>query len=224
MQAAYLSGDPYLEFAKQAGAVPPDATKKTHEAARELFKQCVLATGYGMGFLSLAQRIGSPGIDARDLLRAHRETYRKFWAWSDANVDRAMLGFPLLTVFGWPIHIAADPNPRSLQNFPCQANGAEMLGVRLLLVWPLSAGIEVCAPVHDALLIAAPLHRLGCDIERTRACMAEASRAVLNGFELRTDVKAIHPPDRYCDPRGVEMWARVMKLVDKREAMERAVA
>ena len=54
--------------------------------------------------------------------------------------------------------------------------------------------------------------------------MAEASRAVLNGFELRTDVKAIHPPDRYCDPRGVEMWARVMKLVDKREMMERAVA
>jgi hypothetical protein len=26
MQAAYLSGDPYLEFAKQAGAVPPDAS------------------------------------------------------------------------------------------------------------------------------------------------------------------------------------------------------
>ena len=31
MQAAYLSGDPYLEFAKQAGAVPADATKRTHE-------------------------------------------------------------------------------------------------------------------------------------------------------------------------------------------------
>ena len=33
MQAAYLSGDPYLEFAKQAGAVPADATKQTHDAA-----------------------------------------------------------------------------------------------------------------------------------------------------------------------------------------------
>jgi DNA polymerase I len=29
MQAAYSSSDPYLEFAKQAGAVPPDATKHT---------------------------------------------------------------------------------------------------------------------------------------------------------------------------------------------------
>src|SRR6266404_5874046 len=48
MQAAYLSGDPYLAFAKQAGAVPPDATKETHGPTRELFKQCVLAVQYGM--------------------------------------------------------------------------------------------------------------------------------------------------------------------------------
>jgi len=36
MQAAYRSGDPYLMFAKQAGAVPPDATKKTHGPIRAL--------------------------------------------------------------------------------------------------------------------------------------------------------------------------------------------
>ena len=32
MQAAYMSGDPYLAFAKQAGAVPADATKRSHQA------------------------------------------------------------------------------------------------------------------------------------------------------------------------------------------------
>ena len=87
MQAAYLSGDPYLAFAKQAGAVPPDATKRTHSPQRELFKQCVLAVAYGMEAEGLANRIGQPVIVARDLLRAHRETYRKFWAWSDAAVE-----------------------------------------------------------------------------------------------------------------------------------------
>src|SRR5262249_31477835 len=30
MQEAYLSGDPYLWLARRVGAVPPDATKKTH--------------------------------------------------------------------------------------------------------------------------------------------------------------------------------------------------
>jgi DNA polymerase-1 len=41
MLAAYQSGDSYLAFAKQACAVPQDATKATHGAQRELFKQCV---------------------------------------------------------------------------------------------------------------------------------------------------------------------------------------
>jgi DNA polymerase I len=40
---------------------------------------------------SLALRITQPAIVARDLLRADRETYRQFWAWSDAAVDQAML-------------------------------------------------------------------------------------------------------------------------------------
>ena len=222
MQAAYLSGDPYLEFAKQAGAVPADATKKTHNAERELFKQCVLAVAYGMEAKSLAQRIGKPEIVARDLLRSHRETYRKFWAWSDAAVDRAMLLHPLLTVFGWPIRIGSDPNPRSLRNFPCQANGAEML--RLAACFATEQGVEVCALIHDAVLIAAPLDQLDHDIERMKAAMAKASRVVLDGFELRTDVNVVRYPDRYQDPRGAVMWQRVMKLVAKREAAKQEVA
>jgi DNA polymerase I len=43
--------------------------------------------------------------------------------------------------------------------------------------------------------------------------MAEASRVVLNGFELRTDVKVVRWPDRYMDPRGVKMWEHVTTLV-----------
>ena len=152
MQAAYLSGDPYLTFAKQAGAVPADATKQTHGPTRELFKACVLGVQYGMEANSLAGRIGQPPIVARDLLRAHRETYRPFWRWSDAAVDDAMLTGSLHTVFGWHIHVGSEnPNPRSLRNFPMQANGAEML--RLACCLATERGIEVCAPVHDAVLI-----------------------------------------------------------------------
>ena len=90
MIAAYQSGDPYLAFAKQAGAVPADATKQSHPAQRDLFKACVLAVQYGMGSGALSARIGQPPVVARDLLRAHQETYRAFWRWSDAAVDHAM--------------------------------------------------------------------------------------------------------------------------------------
>jgi hypothetical protein len=222
MQAAYQSGDPYLAFAKQAGAVPPDASKATHGSTRELFKQCVLAVQYGMEAQSLALRIAQPPIVARDLLRAHRETYRRFWSWSDAAVDQAILVGVIHTVFGWPVRISERVNPRSLRNFPMQANGAEMLRIACCLA--TERGIEVCAPIHDAVLICSPIDRLGADIAAMRCAMAEASRFVLAGFELHTDVKIVRWPDRYMDPRGREMWNRVWDLVMAADAPQRRTA
>jgi len=214
MQTAYLSGDPYLAFAKQARAVPADATKQSHGPTRELFKTCALGVQYGMEAPSLAARIGLPPIVARDLLRAHRETYRTFWRWSDAALDYAMLTGSLHTVFGWRVHVGDNANPRSLRNFPMQANGAEML--RLACCLATESGIEVCAPVHDAVLICAPLKRLEDAIAAMRTAMVEASRVVLGGFELRTDVMRVRHPDRFRDPRGARMWGQVMDLIVKR--------
>jgi DNA polymerase I len=213
MLAAYQSGDPYLAFAKQAGAVPPDATKQSHSAQRDLFKACVLAVQYGMGPDALAARIAQPPVVARDLLRAHQETYRAFWRWSDAAVDQATSKSSLHTVFGWTIHIGAESNPRSLRNFPMQGNGAEML--RLACCLATERGIEVCAPVHDALLICARSDLLDVDIVGMRAAMAEASRIVLNGFELGTDASIVHYPQRYSDKRGAKMWAEVTSLINQ---------
>jgi len=176
-----------------------------------LFKQCVLATQYGMEAESLAARIGQPPIVARDLLRMHRETYSRFWAWSDAALDHAMLRGSLYTVFGWHVHVGQISNPRSLRNFPMQANGAEML--RLACCLAVERGVEICAPVHDAVLICAPEQGLGADVETMRAAMAEASRIVLGGFELGTDVEITRWPDRYMDKRGSVMWERVMGLI-----------
>ena len=58
MIEAYQSGDPYLAFAKLAGAVPADATKETHSRVRQLFKSCVLGVQYGLGAESLGVKIG----------------------------------------------------------------------------------------------------------------------------------------------------------------------
>jgi DNA polymerase-1 len=102
-----------------------------------------------------------------------------------------------------------------VRNFPVQANGAEMLRIACCLA--TERGIEVCAPVHDAVLICAPLERLEADVATTRAAMAEASRIVLAGFELRSDVSITAWPDRYTDPRGTVMWDRVTKLLREPE-------
>ena len=214
MMEAYESGDPYLAFARQAGAVPPDGTKKTHPNERNLYKQCVLAVQYGMGPISLAVRINQPEIMARDLLNLHRNTYKVFWAWSDACLDYAMLYGKLWTVFGWELHTGVDPNPRSIRNFPMQANGAEML--RLACCFVTEAGISVCAPVHDAILIEAPLEELDQTIAETQKLMGEASAIILDGFSLRSDVEVVRYPERYMDERGVRMWNLVTEILAER--------
>ena len=211
MKQAYLSGDPYLAFAKQAGSVPQTATKATHKAEREQFKQCVLAVQYGMGEESLAAKINQPVARARQLLSLHKQTYKTFWRWSDSAVDEALLNGRLWSVFDWQILVGQNINARSLRNFPMQANGAEMLRIACILL--VEADIRVCAPVHDALLIEAPLEQMDQTVAEAQAIMQKASNIVLNGFELGSDAKLVIYPDRYMDERGVRMWEAVNAII-----------
>jgi DNA polymerase I len=48
--------------------------------------------------------------------------------------------------------------------------------------------------------------------------MREASRIVLDGFELGTDAGIVRHPDRYADPRGTVMWNRVMNLIRRQQS------
>jgi DNA polymerase I len=178
-----------------------------------------------MGAYSLALRIGQPLIVAIDLLRMHREAYSVFWRWSDAVVDTAMSTNVLHSTFGWHLHIGEEPNPRSLRNHLMQTNGAEMMRITLCLA--TERNIEVCAVVHDAFLICAPLERLEEAIARMQQAMVEASSAVLGGPELRADCpdkfdKAGNPnpfphiiryPHRFMDERGEKMWGKVVDLL-----------
>jgi DNA polymerase I len=209
---AYQSGDPYLAFARQAGAVPVTATKATHGAVREVFKACVLAVAYGMGAEALAYRIGQSLAHARMLLRLHRQTYPRFWAWADSAVDYALLKGSIQTVFGWTLHVEEPVNIRTLRNFPAQGNGAEML--RLACSLATECGVEVVAPVHDALLIHAPIDELAHAVAVTQRCMQHASETVSAGFALQTDAQTFLYPDHYRDERGVAMWQTVWAIME----------
>jgi DNA polymerase-1 len=211
--SAYLTGDCYLAFAKHAGAVPQHATKDSHPMERELYKQCMLAVGYGMEAQSLAFRLGVPVVIARQLLEQHKRLYPVFWKWSRNAADHADLHGRQWTVFGWTRWISPDGyNERSHRNFHAQAHGAEML--RLACCLGVEAGIEICAPVHDAVLICSLSERLAHDVRRMRALMADASRIVLDGFILKTgEPDPIYYPNHYRDPRGERMWKEVSDLL-----------
>ena len=162
-------------------------------------------------------RIGKPAAYGRELLRLHRETYPKFWRWSDGAEYHAMLLGRLHTVFGWTVRVGANANPRSLRNFPCQANGAEML--RLACCLASERGVSIVAPIHDALLVEGLDWEIDETVAETQEAMAEASAVILDGFRLRSDAKIVRWPGRYMDERGREFWGRVMELIgERREA------
>ncbi len=213
MMAAYRSGDPYMAFAIIAGAAPWGATKHTHGSVRELFKTCILAVQYCMGERALAQRLQIPTTKAQELIRLHQLVFKEYWKWSEDAQDMAMLGNRLSTVFGWEIRPGKEANGRTFRNFPCQANGSEML--RLACCLATERGVRVAAPVHDALLIEAPEDEIELARTLTREAMAEAARVVLGGFELRIDPDAaiVYHGGRYMDKRGQEMWDLVQELL-----------
>ena len=217
--AAYTSGDIYLAFARDAGLVPADATKESHRGMREMCKAIVLGIGYGMGAESMAIRAGISVAEARNLLALHKHSCRKFWRWADNTVAAALFTGEMATKFGWCRRILDDPNIRSIQNWPVQSHGAEMM--RAAAIAATEVGLAIAAPIHDAFLLLAPLAQLDADTAALQAIMCAAGKAVI-GVPVDTDVKTIKPPDRYMDERGAEMWAKVMALLQTVE--QRAAA
>ena len=206
MLAAYESGDPYLAFAIDAGLAPAGATKATHGTIRDACKAVILGTQYGMGADSLAGRIGTIPVHARQLLDAHRRTYRVYWDWVDRVQVFASLKGAIWTALGWRLLVTPDTKSRALANFPMQANGAEMM--RQAVIRTQAQGVTVCAPVHDALLIEAPMDGIGDAVRITQGAMAQASIDIL-GYAIRSDAKVVPSGARYMDERGAGTWAAI---------------
>src|SRR5260370_27229660 len=224
----YLSGDPYLAFAKRVGAVPSDATKKSHAEVRDKYKVMLLATQYGMSAETLAGRLGVSTFEAHEMLNQHWELFNQYWKWSDDWVAHSLQTGVMRTAFGWECRIGiVEPtvNARSIRNWPVQATGADILRISCILA--ARHGIKLLAPVHDAVLLEAPIERIEADVALMQEIMRRASRIVLNSDsdgppELRTDAKIVRYPDRYTDKRGKDIWAYVLKHLAKYQTQQEA--
>lgn len=210
---AVESNDPYLMFAYRAGLVPDGATKQTHKRERDICKIGLLGMNYGMGARSLAAGTGLSVIQAQSLHRQLKRTFDHFQQWSQRIIDTALLRREISTYFGWRAAVVEGVKPTTLQNFPAQAHGAEILRLACCLI--TERGIRLCCPIHDAVLIEADVDEIDEAVALTRECMAAASREVLNDFEVKTDAEIVRFPDRYMDPRGERMWELVLEVLSQ---------
>jgi DNA polymerase I-like protein with 3'-5' exonuclease and polymerase domains len=243
----YQSGDPYRAFAVRVGAIPDDITSamikrpeqhvthnltlpqlKHYADVRDRYKVMLLAVQYGMQAETLAGRLGVSSFEAQEMLDQHRAQFAQYWTWSDDFAQHALQTGVMRTAFGWHCRTGiTEFNERSIRNWLIQATGADIL--RIACILGMRHGIRLLAPVHDAVLIEAPIERIEADVILMQEIMRRASRIVLNAdvegtHELRTDAKIIRYPDRFNDKRGEAIWERVLKLLAEQRAANEKVA
>jgi DNA polymerase I len=229
----YRSGDPYMAFAKRVGAIPEHVTKAMFEQppyeqyarVRERYKVMLLAVQYGMMTETLAARLGISVFEAHEMLVQHHELFAQYWQWSDDWLQHSLQTGIMRTSMGWTCRTGiTEFNERSIRNWPIQTTGADILRIACILA--ARHGIKLVAPVHDAVLIEAPIDRINVDVLLMQEIMRRASHVVLNRhaagtIELRTDANTIRYPDRYSDKRGAQIWKEVTDLLVHNKQLRR---
>jgi DNA polymerase I-like protein with 3'-5' exonuclease and polymerase domains len=218
----YASGSPYIEFAKRFDEAPPAATKTSHAPVHERYKVGCLGAQYQMQHVTLAARLGVSTFVAHEMLGQHRGLFNQYWQWVEDWIARALDTGVMCTAMGWSCRTGiTEFNARSIGNWPVQSTGADIL--RLACVWGHRRGIQLCGPIHDAVLIEAPINRIEADVKLMQEIMRRASRVVLGaGYELRTDASIVRYPDRYSDKRGEKIWTDVLSLLEQYRQQQQA--
>ena len=247
MKRMLAQGDPYVAFGVMAKLLPADATKKAedspywktdpelakrHAAMRNHLKAVALGVLYGKTHYTIATETGMTVEEAKNLLRLHRRLFPTFWNWIEGVVTESLATRRISSKFGWTMKLLSprereqhlDENGRtkkvqnSLQNFPMQTHGAEML--RLALTYAADDKIPVCAPLHDAIFAAAPVEKARETVDGLLDCMRRASLGVI-GAEVPVEVEITYYPDRYVSakkPKAIEIWKAMMNALEKIEA------
>ena len=213
---AYLSGDVYLAFGKQCGAIPQNGTKKDYKDLRDMFKSTVLGKQYGMGAVKLQAKLRldtkkDVSIEkATELSNLYNNTYSVLRNWMKNNYTDYQAGLPLLTTDGWALW-CDNQIATSVMNFPIQANSASI--TRLAVVEAVKAGLRVIAPLHDAIYLVSK------DPENDRVLleniMLKATEKILgesqNSTKMRIDSKIFSSNDKFLEEKGYSAWENLKK-------------
>jgi DNA polymerase-1 len=107
-----------------------------------------------------------------------------------------------------------------------QASGADMM--KLAAIAADEVGIRICAPVHDAFVIMAPVNELDDAISTMTRIMMKAAAVVTGGLEIPVEKSfEVRWPDCLGDVRkekakGQALWTEIRGLVQGELRQKRA--
>ena len=224
--ADYLAGDPHLQFAIRSGLAPEGATKESHGEIRDLIKPVSLGIPYGISKYGVAIQTGKSLRWAAEVLATWRHTYPKFIEWQQNTVAQAIFDRQIVSPLGFPMAVHENTSKRTLANYMHQASGADMM--KLAAIAAHEVGIRICAPVHDAFVIMAPVNELDDAISTMTRIMMKASAVVTGGLEIPVEKSfEVRWPDCLGDVRkekakGQALWTEIKGLVQGELRQKRA--
>ena len=205
---SYESGDIYINTAKLFGYWDELASKQEKKKIRNKFKVLYLASSYGQGPRAIAESLKCSVAHAKFLQMKYHETYKKYFNWNKGFIEAGLNKNYLTTIYGWQRHIKdlfqfKDGKKidirRSLLNWPIQSHGAEIL--RKALIDLTDENFEVCALVHDAVLIQIPIPEFSQRLEEAKDIMQKASFEVVGGV-IKVDHEIIKTNYKQLDDNG----------------------
>lgn len=187
MLRGYESGDPYLSFAKEAKAVPMNATEKSHGKIRDKFKSTTLGVSYLMGAKSLALKLTADTgeyhseEDAQELIDLFAEVHAKYDEFRNEVVEEYQYNGYLMLADGWTM-FGDNDNYRSVSNCPVQGMGGVIL--RRAVKYCQEAGLDVIITLHDALYCEMGAYDFKA-VDLFADCMFRAFKDCFEGYELQ---------------------------------------
>ena len=183
--------DVYMYTAKISGALigvnDPDRVK----VIRKQYKVTFLGKSYGMGDWSLSSKTNTTISEAREIIANIEHSYRVYYKWIKNVVQMFKIKGQMTTRHGWSRSCknVRKINNRSLENWPIQAHGAEILYWSIINIH--KAGFKIIATVHDAVLVEFDVSdRIILDVYEVRKIMTRCAKDIV-GMEIKTDVEMI---------------------------------
>jgi DNA polymerase I-like protein with 3'-5' exonuclease and polymerase domains len=222
MLDGYLSGDPYLHWAKLLKAVPPDATSESHAAQRKVFKAVTLGLQYSMGARKLAHKVmmesGKPCTEseAREYVRLHHRTYPKYWSYIMGIEEKLARSHTKSVVLpdGWRLDTTS-ARKTTIRNWPIQ--GGAQMALRRAMMAAIDADLMVISVLHDAIYVECDAVDAENVTKQLHKIMLDAVQFYFPGAPMRID-EDVHTADEdWCEKKGRKYYEYFSKLLQWRQ-------
>ena len=214
--AEAVKKDVYMYTAEHTGATKgvndPDRLKEI----RKRYKIGFLALSYSMGYQSLAIQLNVRQSEAKEIHASIKRLYSHYYTWLYKHIQMFKIRGFMCTLQGWSrtCKNAYIKNYRSLDNWPIQSHGAQILYHALCCLY--ENGFIVCSTVHDAMLLQIKDdENLELNIKKAQQIMSDAAQDII-GSRINTDVEIIKSNKIY-EQQGdaKDLYVEIMGRVEK---------